>query len=424
MASNQKRRVVITGMGAITPIGDTLESIWDSLKNGKSGIGPNTLLPQEEITCPIAGECTHFDATDYVDKKDAKRMDRFAQFGVSAAKLAYEDSGLASASIDPEQFGVIVSSAAGGIGTIETQLRNSLKRGFNKCSPFLVPMMICDIAGGWIAIQYNAKGINYSVVTACATGANSIGESFRAITNCEADVMIAGGAESPITSLSVAGFYTMRALSQRYDEPTLASRPFDKDRDGFVIAEGAGIVVLEELNHAKKRNAKIYGEIIGYGRTADANDIVAPCADGNGAGRAMSLAIKDAGIKPEAIDYINAHGTSTPLGDLAETLAIKRVFGDHAINNGKSGGVLVSSTKSMTGHMLGATGSAEAIFCLMAMEKKQVPPTINLTEPGEQCDLDYVPNQSRSVDKLDIVMSNSFGFGGHNASLIFKRYVE
>jgi 3-oxoacyl-[acyl-carrier-protein] synthase II len=415
----KRRRVVITGMGAITPIGSTLETIWDSLASGKSGIGLNTLLPKEELTSKIAGECSDFDPTHYCDKKDSRKMDRYTQFGVAAARLAYEDSGLENADINPERFGVIVSSAAGGIGTIETQLRNSLKRGFHKCSPFLVPMMICDIAGGWIAIQYNAKGINQSVVTACATGANSIGDAYRAIFYDEADVMFAGGAESPITSLSVAGFYTMRALSQRYDEPELASRPFDKDRDGFVIAEGAGIVILEELEHAKARNAKIYGEIIGYGRTADANDIVAPCADGNGAGRAMELALKNAGISSDSVDYINAHGTSTPLGDIAETLAIHRVFGNYARN-----GLLVSSTKSMTGHMLGATGSAEAIFCLQAMQHKVIPPTINLVEAGEQCDLDYVPNVARSVNKLDVMMSNSFGFGGHNASLIFKRYVE
>lgn len=419
MANNTQRRVVVTGMGAITPVGSTIESIWNNLVSGQSGIGPNTLLPESELTSRIAGECTGFDPTVYIDKKESRRMDRYTQFGVAAAKLAYQDSGLEHAEIDPERFGVIVSSAAGGIGTIETQLRNSLSRGFHKCSPFLVPMMICDIAAGWIAIQYNAKGINQSVVTACATGANSIGDAYRAIHYDEADVMFAGGAESPITSLSVAGFYTMRALSQRHDEPELASRPFDKDRDGFVIAEGAGIVILEELEHAKARGAKIYGEIVGYGRTADANDIVAPCADGNGAGRAMQLALKNAGLDSSAVDYINAHGTSTPLGDVAETLAIHRVFGSYATN-----GLLVSSTKSMTGHMLGATGSAEAIFSLLAMQHKVIPPTINLLEPGEQCDLDYVPNVARTVDKLDVVMSNSFGFGGHNASLIFKRYHE
>jgi 3-oxoacyl-[acyl-carrier-protein] synthase II len=292
-----------------------------------------------------------------------------------------------------------------------------MEKGFNKCSPFLVPMMICDIAAGWIAIQYNAKGPNQSVVTACATGANSIGDAFRMIQYGEADVMIAGGAEAPITSLSVAGFYTMRALSQRYDEPERASRPFDKDRDGFVISEGAGILVLEELEHAKARGAKILGEIIGYGRSADANDIVAPCADGNGAGRAMQLALDDAGKKAQDVHYVNAHGTSTPLGDVAETMAIKRVFGDHAKE-----GLTISSTKSMTGHMLGATGAVEAVISVLAIQNKTVPPTINLDNQDEQCDLDYTPNQARRKDDLRIALSNSFGFGGHNASLLFSEY--
>jgi 3-oxoacyl-[acyl-carrier-protein] synthase II len=319
--------------------------------------------------------------------------------------------------VDPHRFGVVVSSAAGGIGTIEVQLKNSLEKGFNKCSPFLVPMMICDIAAGWIAIAYNAKGPNQSVVTACATGANSIGDAFRMIQFGEADVMIAGGAEAPITSLSVAGFYTMRALSQRYDNPEKASRPFDKDRDGFVISEGAGIMVLEELGHAKARGANILGELIGYGRSADANDIVAPCADGNGAGRAMQLALNDAGMKPEEVQYVNAHGTSTPLGDVAETMAINRVFGEHAHN-----GLVVSSTKSMTGHMLGATGSVEAIISMMAIRNRTSPPTINLDNQDEQCDLDYTPNTAREVPGLKVAMSNSFGFGGHNASLLFSEY--
>lgn len=419
MAYTGKRRVVVTGMGAITPVGNTLETIWKNILSGKSGIGENTLVSEEEKTCLIAGVCRDFIAEDYMDKKDARRMDRYTQFGVAAAKMAYEQSGLYEGAVDPNRFGVVVSSAAGGIGTIEVQLKHSLKKGFNKCSPFLVPMMICDIAGGWIAIEYNAKGPNQSVVTACATGANSIGDAFRMIQYNEADVMIAGGAEAPITSLSVAGFYTMRALSQRYDEPEKASRPFDKDRDGFVISEGAGVVVLEELEHALARGANILGEIIGYGRTADANDIVAPCADGNGAARAMQLALDDAGLKPDKVEYINVHGTSTPLGDLAETMAIKRVFGEYAQN-----GLVLSSTKSMTGHMLGATGSVEAILCLMAIQDKVSPPTINLDNQDEQCDLDYTANKARPLESLDIAMSNSFGFGGHNASLIFKSYVS
>jgi 3-oxoacyl-[acyl-carrier-protein] synthase II len=417
MANFGKRRVVVTGMGVITPVGSTLETMWDNLVKGQSGIGENTLVPEGEMTCKIAGVCNDFVAEDYMDKKEARRMDRYTQFAVAAAKQAYEHSGLYEGAVDPNRFGVVVSSAAGGIGTIEVQMKNSLEKGFNKCSPFLVPMMICDIAGGWIAIEYNAKGPNQSVVTACATGANSIGDAFRMIQYGEADVIMAGGAEAPITSLSVAGFTTMRALSTRYDAPKQASRPFDKERDGFVISEGAGVLMLEELEHAKARGANILGEIVGYGRTADANDIVAPCADGAGAARAMQLALNDAGLEAEKVDYINVHGTSTPLGDVAETLAIKRVFGDYAKN-----GLVVSSTKSMTGHMLGATGAVEAVISLMTLQSKTVAPTINLDEPDEQCDLDYTPNKARKLEKLDYAMSNSFGFGGHNATLVFKAY--
>lgn len=417
MANFGKRRVVVTGMGVVTPVGNTLETMWDNLLNGRSGIGQNTLVSEAEKTCEIAGVCREFVAENYMDKKDARRMDRYTQFAVAAAKMAYEQSGLYEGAVDPNRFGVVVSSAAGGIGTIEVQLKNSMEKGFNKCSPFLVPMMICDIAGGWIAIEYNAKGPNQSVVTACATGSNSIGDAFRLIQYGEADVVMAGGAEAPITSLSVAGFYTMRALSQRYDAPQKASRPFDKDRDGFVISEGAGVLVLEELEHAKARGANILGEIIGYGRTADANDIVAPCSDGNGAARAMQLALNDAGLEAEKVDYINVHGTSTPLGDVAETLAIKRVFGERARN-----GLVLSSTKSMTGHMLGATGAVEAVISLMSIQHKTSLPTINLDNPDEQCDLDYTPNKARKLEKLDVAMSNSFGFGGHNASLLFKSY--
>ncbi len=417
MANYGKRRVVVTGMGVVTPVGSTLETMWDNLVKGQSGIGENTLVPEGEMTCKIAGICTDFVPEDYMDKKESRRMDRYTQFAVAAAKMAYEQSGLYEGAVDPNRFGVVVSSAAGGIGTIEVQMKNSLEKGFNKCSPFLVPMMICDIAGGWIAIEYNAKGPNQSVVTACATGANSIGDGFRMIQYGEADVIMAGGAEAPITSLSVAGFTTMRALSTRYHEPQKASRPFDKERDGFVISEGAGVVVLEELEHAKARGATILGEIIGYGRTADANDIVAPCADGNGAARAMQLCLNDAGLESDKVDYVNVHGTSTPLGDVAETMAIKRVFGERAQN-----GLVLSSTKSMTGHMLGATGAVEAVISLMAIQNKTVPPTINLDDADEQCDLDYTPNQARKLEKLDVVMSNSFGFGGHNASLLFKGY--
>jgi 3-oxoacyl-[acyl-carrier-protein] synthase II len=313
---------------------------------------------------------------------------------------------------------VVVSSAAGGIGTIETQLKNTLEKGFNKCSPFLVPMMISDMGAGRVSIAFNAKGPNLSIVTACATGSDSLGEALRMIQSDEADVVIAGGAEAPITSLSVAGFTAARALSAREDDPQKASRPFDKDRDGFVMSEGGAVLILEELEHAKARGAKIYAELVGYGRSSDANDIVSPCADGDGAARAMQNALRDAGMTSEEVDYINAHGTSTPLGDVAETLAIKRVFGDRAKN-----GLLVSSTKSMTGHLLGSAGSLEAIVSIMAINEDIIPPTINLENPDEACDLDYVPNQARKVDDVKVAMSNSFGFGGHNACLIFKEYI-
>lgn len=418
MASNGKHRVVVTGMGVVTPLGNTVETLWSNLLQGQSGIGYNDLIPEHEQTCKIAGICRDFKAEEHMDKKEARRMDRFTQFGVAAARMAYESSGLTADSVEPERFGVVLSSAAGGLGTIETQLRHSMEKGFHKCSPFLVPMMICDIAGGWVAIQYNAKGPNFSVVTACATGANSIGDAFRMIQYGEVDVAFAGGAEAPLTPLSVAGFSTMRALSSsRYDEPEKASRPFDAGRDGFVIAEGGGVVILESLEHAQARGATILAEVAGYGRTADAHDIVAPCADGNGAARAMTHALRDAGLAPEEIGYVNAHGTSTPLGDEAETLAIKNVFGAHATQ-----GLVVSSTKSMTGHMLGATGAVEAIITVLALQHQKVPPTINLDQPDPKCDLDYVPHQARELPGLKAAISNSFGFGGHNASLIFKAY--
>lgn len=416
MAKAQNRRVVITGMGVVTPLGNTVDTMWNQLIQGKNGIGYFSTIPPEEQTCRIGGECTEFVPENYMDKKEARRMDRYTQFAMAASRMAYDDSGL-NGSTDPNRFGVVVSSAAGGIGTIEVQLRNSLEKGFNKCSPFLVPMMICDIAAGRVSIEFNAKGPNMAVVTACATGAHSVGDGMRIIQNDEADVVIAGGAEAPITPLSVAGFTSARALSARYDDPETASRPFDKGRDGFVMAEGAGILILEELEHALARGAKIYGEIVGYGRSADANDIVSPCSDGDGAARAMLAALRDADLKPEDVHYINAHGTSTPLGDIAETVALKRVFGDYAKN-----GLLVSSTKSMLGHMLGAAGSVEAIISTLAIQNKIIPPTINIFEQDEACDLDYTANEARKADHVKVAMSNSFGFGGHNASLIFKEY--
>lgn len=417
MTSHGKRRVVVTGMGVITPVGNTLDTMWQNLLAGKSGIGCMAFIDDADLTNRISGSCLEFNPEDYIDKKLARRMDRFTQLGVAAGKLAYEDSGLNEGNVDPERFGVVVSSAAGGLHTIETQMRNALERGFAKTSPFLVPMMICDITSGWLAIDYNAKGPNFCAVTACATGATSIGQAFRMIQYGEADVCFAGGSESPLNALSVAGFQSMRALSTRYDEPEKASRPFDKDRDGFVISEGGGILILEELEHAKARGAKIYGEVVGFGHSADAHDIVAPCGDGDGAARAMQMALCDAGLTPEEVQYINAHGTSTPLGDVAETLAVKKVFGDYAKN-----GLSVSSTKSMTGHMLGATGAIEAVVSLLAIQDKVIPPTINLDNPDDECDLDYTANVAKKRPDLTAAMSNSFGFGGHNASLIFKEY--
>jgi 3-oxoacyl-[acyl-carrier-protein] synthase II len=355
-----------------------------------------------------------------MDKKEARRMDRYTQFAMAAAKEAYQDSGLSPDSVAPERFAVVVSSAAGGIGTIETQIKEVMAKGARRCSPFLVPMMICDMAAGRIAIEYNAKGPNMAVVTACATGAHSIGDAFRIIQCDEADVAFAGGAEAPITPISVAGFAAARALSMRNDDPLHASRPFDTDRDGFVMSEGASVLILEELNHALARGAKIYGEVVGYGRSADAYDIVSPPPEGTGAVIAMKAALRDAELTPEAVDYINAHGTSTPLGDIAETKAIKHVFGEHS----KPGKLVVSSTKSMTGHMLGASGSTEAAISLLTLQHQMVAPTINLQTPDPECDLDYVPNEARAVSGMKVAMSNSFGFGGHNASLIFRAWEQ
>jgi beta-ketoacyl-acyl-carrier-protein synthase II len=411
------KRVVITGMGVISPLGNTLDDLWQNLMAGKSGIGFIESIPPEERTCTIGGECKDFNPEQYMDKKEARRMDRYCQFAFAAAKLAMAQSGIKTGDVNPHRFGVVVSSAAGGIGTIEEQLKNAQKKGYARTSPFLVPMMISDISAGRIAIEYQAKGPNMAVVTACATGSNSIGEAFRMIQYGDADVMLAGGAESPITPLSVAGFTACKAVSMGYaDTPEKACRPFDVGRDGFVMSEGAAILVLEELEHAKARGAMIYGELAGYGRTADAYDIVSPCDDGDGAARAMQEALKDAELDVSQIQYLNAHATSTPLGDIAETKAIKTVFGEHAKR------LTISATKSMHGHMLGAAGSLEAVVSLLAIQYKMIPPTINLDNPDPECDLDYTPNTPKALPNLTCALSNSFGFGGHNAALIFKEY--
>lgn len=417
--SKRTRRVVVTGMGVVSPFGVGVDLFWENIVNGKSGIKTITQVDLSKHDVKFGGECVDFEPGNYIDKKEAKRMDRYTQLAMVAAKEAVEDSGLDTTKTDPTRVGVIVGSASGGMATIEKNHMAIVEKGPSKCSPFTVPMMIVDIAAGRISIMYNAKGPNKAVVTACATSSHCLGDAFRAIEYGDADVIIAGGCEAPLTNLAIAGFTSARTLSRRNDEPEKASRPFDKDRDGFVMAEGAGIFILEELEHAKARGAKIYCELVGYGANADANDIVAPSSDGEGAARAMLLALNNAGLTPADVQYINTHGTSTELGDIAETLAIKRVFGDYAKN-----GLVVSSTKSMTGHTLGAAGAIEAAACLKALENNTVPPTINLDNPDDQCDLDYVPHKARKIDNLNVVMSNSFGFGGHNASLVFKKIAE
>ena len=413
-----KRRVVITGMGAVTPCGIGIDSFWKSMKEGRSGITRIEQMPLEGHTVTIAGEIKDrdFNPEDYIDPKEAKRMDRYTQFAIVAADEAIADSGIDNANIDPYRIGVIVSSAAGGFKTFEKNHIAMIERGPIKASPFTVPMLIVDMASGRISMKHGYKGINKAVVSACATGTHSIGDAFRSIQYGDADVMVAGGCEATITTLGVGAFTSCRALSKRNDEPQKASRPYDKDRDGFVMGEGAAVIILEEYEHAKARGAKIYAEIVGYGQTADAHDIVAPDPEGKGALMSMKLALKDADLKPEQIDYINPHGTSTGLGDIAESQAIAEIFGDKE----KNPNLLVSSTKSMHGHMLGATGAIEAIVCIKTITDGVVPPTINLDNQDEHvANLDYVPHKAREK-KVHAALSNSFGFGGHNCTLVFK----
>ena len=414
-----RRRVVITGAGVVTPVGCNLETFWSNIKNGVSGIDFIKKIKTDDQNAKIAGEVKDLDAEAFIDKKELRRMDENNVFAICAAEMAYKDANFTTPPA-PERFGVIVSSAAGGIGTIENNLIELLQKGYKRCSPFLVPMMISNMAAGRISIRHNAKGPNFAVVTACATGADSVGEAMRAIIYDEADVMFAGGTEASITPLSIAGFAACRALSLQDKSPDKACRPFDIGRDGFIMAEGSVVLILEELEHAKKRGAKIYAELVGYGRSADAHDIVSPPEDGGGAAMAIRHALKDAGIQPEQIGYVNAHATSTPLGDIAETNAIKSVFGEHATSKK----LLVSATKSMTGHLLGAAGSIEALITALALKEQIIPPTINLENPDPKCDLDYVPNTARSASDLTFALSNSFGFGGHNASLILRRWDE
>ncbi|MDI7258941.1 MAG: beta-ketoacyl-ACP synthase II [Thermodesulfobacteriota bacterium] len=410
-----RRRVVVTGMGLVIPVGIGVETAWENVCAGKSGIGPLTRFDSDGFETKIAGQVKGFNPELYIEKKEVKKMDLFIQYAMAAAKEAMEDARLSITPENSEQIGVIVGTGLGGLPTIEKYHKILLERGPGRISPFFIPMLIANLASGHIAIQYGAKGPNTCVVTACATGAHCIGEAFRDIVYGDAEAIIAGGTEANITPLTVGGFNAMRALSTRNDEPEKACRPFEKNRDGFVVAEGAGIVVLEELEFAMKRNAKIYAEIIGYGYTGDAYHITAPSPDGDGAIRCMKMAIKDAGLRPEEVDYINAHGTSTPLNDMTETLAIKAVLGEHAKK------VPISATKSMTGHLLGAAGSTEAIFTVLALRDGILPPTINYEEPDPECDLDYVPNVARR-QPLNVGMSNAFGFGGTNATIIFKKF--
>ena len=411
-----KRRVVITGLGAVTPFGVGVDKFWESLKAGKSGISTSESIDIDKHVVKISGEVKDFHPEEYMDAKEAKKMDRFIQFAMVAADEAVKDSKLDIEKEDPYRVGVIVSSAAGGFRTFEENHMRIIQKGPNKCSPFTVPMMIVNMPSGRISMKYGFKGINKVVVSACATGSHSIGDAFRAIQYGDADVMVAGGAEATICDVGVGAFSAARTLSKRNDEPQRASRPYDKDRDGFVMSEGAGVLILEEYEHAKKRGAHIYAEVAGYGQTADAYDIVAPAPDGSGAIHSMEFALKDAGMKPSEVQYINTHGTSTGLGDKAESHAVAKVFGDRKVNPD----LYVTSTKSMHGHMLGATGAAEAIACVKAINENIVPPTINLDNQDEEvADLNYVPYKAVKAE-LHAELSNSFGFGGQNASLVFK----
>ncbi len=411
------RRVVITGLGAITPIGNNVEELWSGLISGKNGAGLITKFDTEKFTTKFACEVKDFNVEDYIDKKEAKRMDLYTQYAVATAMMAMEDANFDLDSVDRERFGVIYGSGIGGMETFETQTTNYLNGGPRRISPFFIPMMISDIAAGQISIKFGLKGPNYATTSACATSTHAIADAFFMIQRGSADAIVSGGAEASITPMAIGGFNSARAISSWNDRPTEASRPFDKDRTGFVMGEGSGTLVLEELEHAKKRGAKIYGEIIGAGLTGDAYHVTAPAPEGEGAFRSMREALRDGGIKPEDVDYINAHGTSTKLNDLNETKAIKKLFGEHAYK------LAISSTKSMTGHLLGATGAVESIACLLAIKNSIIPPTINLDEPDPECDLNYTPKVA--VEKnVEYALTNTFGFGGHNSTLLFKKYSE
>jgi 3-oxoacyl-[acyl-carrier-protein] synthase II len=406
-----ERRVVVTGMGAVTPLGTGVGPTWEGMRAGRSGITNITLFDASDFSSQIAGEVKDFDPDAWMEPRDARHTDRFVQFAIAAAKMAVADSGLDFDKIDSTRAGVLVGSGIGGTWTWEAQHRVLVEKGPNRVSPFFIPMMIIDIASGRVAMLFGAKGPNTAVATACATSAHAIGDACEIIRRGDADIMIAGGAEAAVSPLALAGFCAMRALSRRNDDPPGASRPFDRDRDGFVMAEGAGIVVVEEFEHARRRDAPIHGEILGYGMSADAYHITQPSPDGDGMARAMEAALRDANLAADQVDYVNTHGTATPTGDPAETLALKRVLGARANQ------VPCSSTKSVTGHLLGAAGAVEVIACLYAIREGVAPPTINLENPDPECDLDYVPNEAREA-RVRTALTNSFGFGGHNASLV------
>jgi 3-oxoacyl-[acyl-carrier-protein] synthase II len=412
-----KRRVVVTGMGAITPVGNDVATTWRSLVEGKSGTAPITKFDASNFPVRFAAEVKGFDPLNFMDRKEAKRADQYTQYAVAAARQAMEDAGMGNGSngMDPDRLGVIIGSGIGGLKSFEEQHDVYRERGVGKISPFFIPMFIADIAAGIVSMRFNAKGPNYATVSACATSAHAIGDAFRTIQYGDADMMITGGAEATVTPMAIGGFANMKALSERNDSPATASRPFDATRDGFVMGEGAGILILEELEHARKRGATIHAELVGYGATGDAYHLTAPAPDGEGAQRAMKRALKDAGLAPKDIQYINAHGTSTPANDLNETRAIQAVFGDDANE------VNVSSTKSMTGHMLGAAGAVEAVISSMVVLEGTIPPTINYENPDPELGLNYTPNKAVKRD-VDAVLSNSFGFGGHNTTLAIRRF--
>jgi 3-oxoacyl-[acyl-carrier-protein] synthase II len=412
-----QRRVVVTGMGIVSPVGSTIDSAWNAMCNGKSGIKTISSFDASHMKTRIAGEVIDFDVSNYLAPRESKRMDDFVHYGYAASVDAMQDAGLLdeSPAFDPERAGCALGAGIGGLKTIENTTEAYLDGGPRKVSPFFIPGSITNMIGGFLSIKHNLKGPNVAIVTACSTATHNMGSAMRMIQYGEADVMIAGGAEFATTPTSISGFISARAMSTRNDEPEKASRPWDESRDGFVLSNGAGVAVLEEMQHAKRRGAAIYGELVGFGMSADAYHMTAPPEHGDGAARCMREAVKDAGVNPEDVDYINAHGTSTPLGDLAETIATKTVFGDHAFK------LAVTSTKSMTGHLLGAAGGIEAIFSLLSIRDGIIPPTINLESPSEGCDLDYVPNTARESE-VNVAVSNSFGFGGTNGSLVFRKF--